>query len=326
MPGPDAQQLREALVGALRDLPDLQVAGELSFRVDGPAGGTSGTVRGDGGTVRVHAEDPVAAWDAALGSSSTGPAVLRAVADRLADTGLVLEVSGPGGHVATVGAGVDSPVGRLLTGSRRVRLGRPAAVRPLAVAQVRRTAGAALPAALAVLGVALGLAALRRARRSNHHPGPELGWRGVDPALLRVRRLLAALGVGLPTLVVAVVLLVLLGPVAAVAAVLVGGAVLLLVLRVVRRQVAAWAWTERDDDLLLSRGVLVRRTTVVPYGRMQYVDVTAGPLDRRYGIATVVLHTAAAATDAVVPGLRAADAERLRDRLAALGEARAAGV
>jgi len=64
----------------------------------------------------------------------------------------------------------------------------------------------------------------------------------------------------------------------------------------------------------------------VPYGRMQYVDVTAGPLDRRLGLAKVVLHTAAAASDAAIPGLPLAEAERLRDRLAALGEARQAGV
>ena len=92
------------------------------------------------------------------------------------------------------------------------------------------------------------------------------------------------------------------------------------------RRFAAWGWARREDDLLLRRGVLVQRLTVVPYGRMQYVDVTAGPLDRRFGLATVVLHTAAAATDARIPGLRADTAAELRDHLAALGEARAAGV
>jgi membrane protein YdbS with pleckstrin-like domain len=92
-----------------------------------------------------------------------------------------------------------------------------------------------------------------------------------------------------------------------------------------RRRLAAWGYAEREDDLLVRRGVLVRRTSVVPYGRMQFVDVTAGPLDRRFALATVHLHTAAAASDARVPGLPRDEAERLRDRLAALGEARAAG-
>ena len=99
-----------------------------------------------------------------------------------------------------------------------------------------------------------------------------------------------------------------------------------LLLQAVRRRYEAWGYLERDDDLLVRRGVLVRRTSVVPYGRMQYVDVTAGPLDRRLGLATVTLHTAAAATDAVRARAARPEATRLRDRLAALGEARQAGV
>jgi membrane protein YdbS with pleckstrin-like domain len=59
---------------------------------------------------------------------------------------------------------------------------------------------------------------------------------------------------------------------------------------------------------------------------MQFVDVTAGPLERAFGLATVQLHTAAAATQARIPGLRPDEAARLRDRLAALGEARAEGI
>ncbi|MCM3883944.1 PH domain-containing protein [Frankia sp. R82] len=88
----------------------------------------------------------------------------------------------------------------------------------------------------------------------------------------------------------------------------------------------AWRYAEREDDLLISRGVLVQRLVVVPYGRMQLVDVSAGPLARRFGIARVQLHTAAATSDAVIPGLRPAEAARLRDALTARGEARSAGL
>lgn len=94
----------------------------------------------------------------------------------------------------------------------------------------------------------------------------------------------------------------------------------------VGRTVRSWGYAERADDLLVRHGVLVRRLSVVPYGRMQYVDVKAGPLERALGIATVQLHTAAAASDAAIPGLPTAEAARLRDRLAVLGEARAAGL
>lgn len=88
----------------------------------------------------------------------------------------------------------------------------------------------------------------------------------------------------------------------------------------------SWGYTERADDLLVTHGVLFRRLVVVPYGRMQLVDVTATFVERWLGIATVRLYTAAATTDARIPGLRAPDAARLRDRLAEKGEARSAGL
>ena len=94
----------------------------------------------------------------------------------------------------------------------------------------------------------------------------------------------------------------------------------------VRRRVRAWAYCERADDLLVRRGVLFSRLSVIPYGRMQFVDVRAGPVERTFGLATVRMHTAAAASDARIPGLSGNEAARLRDRLAELGEAMAAGV
>ncbi|WP_433377968.1 PH domain-containing protein [Actinoplanes sp. CA-142083] len=92
------------------------------------------------------------------------------------------------------------------------------------------------------------------------------------------------------------------------------------------RAVRAWGYAERDQDLLVRHGLLVRRLSIVPYARMQFVDVTAGPLERAFGLATVQLHTAAAATDAKVPGLPPEEASRLRDRLTTLGEDRAEGL
>ncbi|WP_028050636.1 PH domain-containing protein [Cellulomonas sp. URHD0024] len=94
----------------------------------------------------------------------------------------------------------------------------------------------------------------------------------------------------------------------------------------VRRQVGAMAYAERADDLLVRRGIMLRSLVVVPYGRMQYVDVNAGPLARRFGIATVQLHTAAPATSAAINGLPPQEAARLRDRMASRGEARLAGL
>jgi membrane protein YdbS with pleckstrin-like domain len=151
-------------------------------------------------------------------------------------------------------------------------------------------------------------------------------WSRPAPALLRIRVVECVLGVALPFLVATVVAGVLVGLPQALAVLVAGGAATGIALVSVQRRWLAWGYAEREDDLLVRRGVLIRRTSVVPYGRMQYVDVTAGPLDRRLGLARVTLHTAAAASDASIPGLPLAEANRLRDRLAALGEARQAGV
>ncbi|WP_338090604.1 PH domain-containing protein [Planosporangium thailandense] len=95
---------------------------------------------------------------------------------------------------------------------------------------------------------------------------------------------------------------------------------------VVLRSVRTWRYAERDDDLLVRHGLFLRKLSIVPYARMQFVDVTAGPLERAFGLATVTMHTAAAASDARVPGLRAAEAARLRDRLSSLGDTRSEGL
>lgn len=92
------------------------------------------------------------------------------------------------------------------------------------------------------------------------------------------------------------------------------------------RRVRSFAFAEREEDLLVTSGIMFRRLVVVPYGRMQLVDVTAGPVDRICGITSVQLHTAAATTDAKIPGLRPDVAAQLRDRLARIGEERSAGL
>ena len=92
------------------------------------------------------------------------------------------------------------------------------------------------------------------------------------------------------------------------------------------RQVAAIGYAERDDDLLVRTGVFFQRTLVVPYGRMQYVDVAVGPIERAFGMCTLKLHTASPATDATIPGLPTEEGSRLREQLSARGEARLAGL
>jgi membrane protein YdbS with pleckstrin-like domain len=156
---------------------------------------------------------------------------------------------------------------------------------------------------------------------------PEGDWLRIRPALARMRRLLLAAVLGLLVLV-----LLLLGALVpalrvgvwplAVVALLLGGWLWWLIGRNVRN----WGYAERAEDLWIRRGALIQRLIVVPYGRMQLVDVTVGPIERAFGLAAVQLHTASPATNARIPGLAPGEAARLRDRLTELGEAGKSGL
>lgn len=153
----------------------------------------------------------------------------------------------------------------------------------------------------------------------------DVTWSRVSPRLAAARITTTCIVFAVP-LVALVVIAVLTGEPwvwasAAVVALFVGWLVLLT-----RRQVRAIGYAERADDLLVRKGLMFRQLVVVPYGRMQYVDVTAGPLARKFGIASVQLHTASPATTATIEGLPPHEAARLRERLASRGEARLAGL
>ena len=85
-------------------------------------------------------------------------------------------------------------------------------------------------------------------------------------------------------------------------------------------------WLETGNELLISKGKINQTFTVVPYGRIQFVDVTTGPFTRPLGLKGVALHTASASTDAKIPGLPAADADALRERLAVNARERMSGL
>ena len=156
---------------------------------------------------------------------------------------------------------------------------------------------------------------------------PGVRWQRVSPQLATLRRLVM-LGWTTALLLVWTVVAMVWGlP----GGVLVGGLVVLVVWAgwswwLIGRVVRNWGYAERDDDLYIVHGALRRRLVVVPYGRMQYADVQAGPLDQLAGLASVQLHTASPATQARIPGLPATEAARLRDRLTELGDAGAAGL
>lgn len=156
-------------------------------------------------------------------------------------------------------------------------------------------------------------------------PGSQ--WQPVSIALARARRVLV-LAVSGPVVVALVVAGVLFSlPVWTwTVAVLVVVALTVWGWWLTGRNARSWGYAEREEDLYITHGVMFRRLVVVPYGRMQYVDVQSGPLERAFEIAAVHLHTASPGTSARIPGLPAAEAARLRDRLTSLGEAQAAGL
>ena len=100
-----------------------------------------------------------------------------------------------------------------------------------------------------------------------------------------------------------------------------GGAALFaatLALLLPRRRYRAWAWRMDEEELRIASGVLVRSDTIVPFGRVQHIDILRGPLQRRYGLGSLVLHTAGTRSAAtVLPGLDIAEAERMRDHVRA---------
>ncbi|MGP6173860.1 PH domain-containing protein [Corynebacterium sp. A21] len=92
------------------------------------------------------------------------------------------------------------------------------------------------------------------------------------------------------------------------------------------QQVKRLGWLETENELLITKGKLWYTFTVVPYGRIQFVDVKAGPIERSLGLKSVDLHTASATSDSSVQGLPAAEAEALRERLAVKARERMSGL
>lgn len=69
----------------------------------------------------------------------------------------------------------------------------------------------------------------------------------------------------------------------------------------------------RDKDILFRKGVVWRSVTAIPFNRIQHVETSNTPLDRKYGLATLQLFTAGGSSgDLKIDGLAASVAEQLR--------------
>ncbi|MGH3665640.1 MAG: PH domain-containing protein [Egibacteraceae bacterium] len=139
---------------------------------------------------------------------------------------------------------------------------------------------------------------------------------GLDPRVRTLWWCSAAIAALLVLLVVALVdLLAPLPPQRGVVTAVVAVMLAVLVWLVPTVRFNRWRYALRADDLWIRRGVVWTTTSVIPYARLQFVDTRQGPLDRVFGLAQLVVHTAAVGTSGNLPGLDAAAAERLRERL-----------
>jgi len=90
------------------------------------------------------------------------------------------------------------------------------------------------------------------------------------------------------------------------------------ILRIPMRRHLARGYTMGDDRLRVVRGILFRHDTVVPFGRVQHIDVNQGPLERMFGISTLTLHTAGTHNASVhLPGLEEGLAREMREEIRA---------
>ena len=93
---------------------------------------------------------------------------------------------------------------------------------------------------------------------------------------------------------------------------------LYVVIRVPLRRYHARGYQMGGDRLRVVRGLIFRSDTVVPFGRVQHIDVHQGPIERGYGLATLVLHTAGNHNASVaLPGLGHDDALAMREAIRA---------
>ncbi len=83
-----------------------------------------------------------------------------------------------------------------------------------------------------------------------------------------------------------------------------------------------WRWGLDPELLLLQWGIISHHERAIPISRLQHVDLTRGPIERLFGLTTLVVHTAGTeASSFRLPGLADADARGVRDRiLAARGD------
>jgi membrane protein YdbS with pleckstrin-like domain len=138
----------------------------------------------------------------------------------------------------------------------------------------------------------------------------------LDPRIAVVWTLSASIGWILLAAVFAIVLAVANASISFIALALIGGVLVAGVSALWARAAwARWRWSAWPDALDLRHGVLVVRESLVPYHRIQQIDIERNVIERMLGLSTLVLRTASASSDGKIPGIREEIADSLRVRL-----------
>lgn len=71
-----------------------------------------------------------------------------------------------------------------------------------------------------------------------------------------------------------------------------------------------------DEDIRFKTGFLFIKEILVPFSRIQHLDIHQGPIERYFDLSTLIIHTAGQSGDAIkIPGLQEVYAEHLRSYL-----------
>ena len=167
---------------------------------------------------------------------------------------------------------------------------------------------------------------IKQFERANESPSPATCFQPLDSRVIRLWRVSFLIGFG-------VLLLILLIPVVAAGMTEPRALVWLAVVWLAAAAVSVWfclwypprlyrSWGYRIDAKVLETrsGRVFQRARLLPLSRLQHVDIERGPLERMFGLAAVVLHTAGTHSANIrIPGLEASEAMRLRDHLIEIG-------
>ena len=82
------------------------------------------------------------------------------------------------------------------------------------------------------------------------------------------------------------------------------------------RRMQRWGYKIGEGQLRVARGWLFRTDTIVPFVRVQHIDVGQGPVERWFGLSHLIVHTSGTHNSTVtLPGLHADLAAAMRETI-----------